>query len=62
MPVKEFDQKVTARSGGQARTKKAMAAIMGHPVGDSRPPTLPLSDDEMAELRGMMVGWGWPVP
>jgi len=50
------------RSGGQSRVKKALMKIMGHPVGDPRPPSMPLSDDEMARLGETMVGLGWPVP
>jgi len=48
-------------SGGQARLKKGMMALMGRPMGASRPPSLPLSDDEMVELRRMLVDLGWPV-
>ena len=48
-------------SGGQARLKKGMMALMGMPMGDSRPPSLPLSDDEMAELRQVLLSLGWPV-
>ena len=61
-PLGDFHDKIAERSGGQARTKKAMLKIMGQPVGDSRLPSLPLSDEETAELRELMVGWGWPVP
>lgn len=48
-------------SGGQARLKKGMMKLMGHPMGASRPPSLPLSDAEMAELRETLRGFGWPV-
>ena len=48
-------------SGGQARLKKGMMALVGRPMGDSRPPSLPLSEDEMAELRQLLLGFGWPV-
>jgi len=48
-------------SGGQARLKKGMMALMGMPVGASRPPSLPLSNDEMAELRQVLLSFGWPV-
>ena len=61
LPWREFSGKVRQRTGGQAVVKKGMMAIMGRPVGASRPPSLPLNDDEMAELREMMAGWGWPV-
>jgi 4-hydroxy-tetrahydrodipicolinate synthase len=56
-----FYVKVRQRSGGQARMKKGMMALMGYPMGSSRPPSLPLSQDEMAELRDLLIGVGWPV-
>ena len=62
VPTAEFRDKILARSGGVARLKKAAMAIMGRPVGSMRPPSLPLSDDEMAELRSVLIGIGWPVP
>jgi len=46
-------------SGGQARLKKGMMALMGMPMGASRPPSLPLSEDEMAELRQVLLNFGW---
>jgi 4-hydroxy-tetrahydrodipicolinate synthase len=61
-PTNEFSAKIMARSGGVARTKKAAMAIMGHPVGSMRPPSLPLEEGEMAELRGILASAGWPVP
>ena len=48
-------------SGGQARLKKGMMALMGMSMGASRPPSLPLSEDEMAELRQVLLSFGWPV-
>ena len=48
-------------SGGQARLKKGMMALMGRPMGASRPPSLPLSEDEKAELRQVLLSFGWPV-
>ena len=61
-PLREFSAKISQRSGGQGRTTKGYMAIMGHPVGSSRPPSKPLNDEEMAELRGIVDGFGWPVP
>lgn len=58
----EFERKLYPISGGQARLKKGLLAVMGHPVGVSRPPSLPLSDEEMAELRELLLSFGWPVP
>ena len=61
-PIWDFYGRVRQISGGQARVKKGMMAIMGRPMGVSRPPSLPLNDEEMAELREMLIGFGWPVP
>jgi dihydrodipicolinate synthase/N-acetylneuraminate lyase len=60
-PLRQFDKQLTARSGGEARLKKALTALMGHPMGVSRPPSLPLNAEEMAELRAIVAGFGWPV-
>ena len=58
----EFERKLYPISGGQARLKKGLLAVMGHPMGVSRPPSLPLSEEEMAELRALLLSFGWPVP
>ncbi|MBI3943933.1 MAG: dihydrodipicolinate synthase family protein [Chloroflexi bacterium] len=60
-PLIPFLDKVGQRSGGYNVTK-AMMAVMGHPVGAPRPPTLPLNEVEMTELRALLIGCGWPVP
>ena len=62
IPLRDFYAGVVAISGGDARVEKGMSEIMGLPMGPPRPPSLPLNDEEMAELRGLMAGWGWPVP
>ena len=36
-------------------------ALMGQPVGASRPPSKPLNEAELAELRDVLLGFGWPV-
>jgi dihydrodipicolinate synthase/N-acetylneuraminate lyase len=59
-PIREFMARAAKRSGGY-RVLKGMMAVMGHPVGGPRPPTLPLADDEMLELRGLLASFGWPV-
>ena len=61
-PLGKFYAKIARRSGGQARLKKGVMAAMGHPVGAMRPPSEPLSEEEEAELRELLVGFGWPVP
>ena len=62
LPLRAFYAKVVKRSGGEGRVEKAMSEIMGLPMGPPRPPSEPLDGREMAELRGLMMGWGWPVP
>ena len=61
-PLREFSGRIHERSGGQARDSKGLMAIMGRPVGASRPPSKPLNDEEMTELRRIVDGFGWPVP
>ena len=60
-PLRVFYDKAALRSGGQARLKKGIMALMGQPVGSSRPPSKPLSEEELEELRQILVGFGWPV-
>ena len=40
---------------------KGMSKLMGLDMGPPRPPSLPLDERELAELRAMMIDWGWPV-
>ena len=61
-PTLEFRNKVYARSGGVARLKKAAMQVMGHPIGSMRPPSMPMSEEELDELREVLRGCGWPVP
>lgn len=61
-PLREFGSKIALRSGGQGRVDKGLMAVMGHPVGASRPPSKPMNDDETAELREIVSGFGWPMP
>ena len=60
-PLREFYDKISARSGGQGRLKKGLMALMGQPVGSSRPPSKPMNDEEMDGLREVLEGIGWPV-
>jgi 4-hydroxy-tetrahydrodipicolinate synthase len=59
-PLRQFMARAAQKSGGY-RVGKGMMALVGHPVGPPRPPTLPLDDDEMRALRKLMVGFGWQV-
>jgi len=49
------------RSSGGYRLIKGMMALMGQPVGDPRPPTLPLDEDDLKQLKGILEGVDWPV-
>ena len=51
-------RKTGAVSGGY-RAAKAMMAAIGHPVGPPRPPTLPCTDEDVAEVRDIMLRLGW---
>ena len=59
--LRDFYVKADARSGGQARVKKGIMALMGQPVGASRPPSKPLNQEEMEELSQILLSLGWPV-
>ena len=56
-----FSKKVMAKSGGIARIKKGIMEVVGQPVGPMRPPSLPLTEEEIDELRDIVRSWGWPV-
>ena len=60
-PLRDYSAKVDERSGGQGRVKKGLSYLMGKPAGASRPPSKPLNDEELDELREILVGFGWPV-
>ncbi len=62
VPTWKFYEKMEAESGGEARMIKGMMQLMGHPVGVSRPPTLPMSAAQLAELGEILAQAGWPVP
>ena len=60
-PLRDYSAKVDERSGGQGRVKKGLSYLMGKPAGASRPPSKPLNEKELDELRDILVGFGWPV-
>ncbi len=62
VPFRDFYARAAEKSGGEGKVEKAMSEIMGLPMGPPRPPSIPLDDEEMAELRALMMSWGWPVP
>jgi dihydrodipicolinate synthase/N-acetylneuraminate lyase len=53
-----LNAKSSKRSGGY-RFIKGMMAAMGRPVGPTRPPTLPMDEAEIAELRPVLRSIGW---
>jgi dihydrodipicolinate synthase/N-acetylneuraminate lyase len=61
LPLQAFDQRHKVRSGGEARMKKALMELIGHPMGASRPPSLPLDERELADLRNLVSTFGWPL-
>ena len=60
-PLMVVRDKIRAYSGGDPRFLKAMMNVMGLRVGNSRPPTLPPTAQEMAEVREVLARVGWPV-
>ena len=50
--------KAGKKSGGYRQLKGLMAAV-GQPAGPPRPPTLPVDDQELAELREILRKLGW---
>ena len=61
VPLREIYARVVERSGSDAKMEKALCELMGLPMGPPRPPSIALDAAEMAELRNLMAGWGWPV-
>ena len=59
--IQPWRAKTRNKSGGY-RQGKGMLEAMGRSVGQPRPPTLPLDNEELAELKGILRGIGWPVP
>ena len=62
IPLDKIFEKVGKRTGGQGVVKKGLMAAMGRPCGASRPPSKAMNEEEMAELREVLTGFGWPVP
>jgi 4-hydroxy-tetrahydrodipicolinate synthase len=61
VPLRSVSNRIGARSGGQARVKKAIMNAMGHRVGHQRPPTLPATEQEIDELQDLFRSFGWPI-
>jgi 4-hydroxy-tetrahydrodipicolinate synthase len=62
VPFGEFFHKVVTRSGSDAKVSKGMSKVMGVDLGPPRLPSVPMDDQELAELRALMIRWGWQVP
>ena len=60
-PLDTFHSKIYRRSGGDARLPKGLMTVMGQAAGAPRPPSEPLNQEELRELRELAIGWGWPV-
>ena len=60
-PLWDFYTRFRQTNGGQGRLKKAMMQLLGRPLGVSRPPSLPLSPEEMVDLRKLLISFGWPM-
>ena len=57
-PLNEWRTKSSEKSGGYRHLKAYMKAV-GQDVGQPRPPTLPLDNEEIAELKDAMQTIGW---
>ena len=57
-PLEKWREKSTAKSGGYRHLKAYMTA-MGQDVGQPRPPTLPVDESEISELKDAMRKIGW---
>ena len=56
-PIWAFLATTKRRSGGY-RGAKGILSLLGMPMGDPRPPTLPLQPDELAELATVLHAVG----
>ena len=57
-PIENFHEKISIRSGGQARAIKGLQAILVRPIERSRPPSQPLNNAELNELHEIARGFG----
>ncbi len=58
-PIREFGGMVGRRSGGY-QLQKAMMEAIGKPMGQPRPPSLPLTPEQLDDLKRLMASLGWP--
>lgn len=59
-PLGAWRATLNPRFGGD-RMGKAMLQVMGFAAGDPCPPTMPLNPTELAALKEVLRGFGWPV-
>jgi 4-hydroxy-tetrahydrodipicolinate synthase len=57
--LRRFEDELARESGGY-RLPKALMEVIERPVGPPRPPTLPLSTEQLHRLHGLMAGLDWP--
>ena len=60
-PLAKVAAKAHEHAGGQGVFKKGLMAAIGRPCGASRPPSSAMTDEEIGELREVLIGFGWPV-
>jgi len=56
--LKDWSEKAHRVSGGY-RLGKGMLAALGRPVGPTRPPTLPCTEQEISEIKTIFEELGW---
>jgi 4-hydroxy-tetrahydrodipicolinate synthase len=61
VPLSAFYRRVQERSGGEGKFEKALNLLAGLDLGPPRPPTVPLTSEELHELRELMIEWRWPI-
>ena len=60
--VMRMAEEVGQRSGGQSTVLKGLSEILGHSLGDPRPPSRGMNEAEKTKLRTLVLGWGWDLP
>lgn len=61
-PFGQFFGKIMSKSGSDSKVAKGMSKIMGLDLGPPRPPSVPMDEQELAELSSFLIEQGWPVP
>ncbi|MFQ6096814.1 MAG: dihydrodipicolinate synthase family protein, partial [Armatimonadota bacterium] len=61
VPFYAYRGKIASRTGGEAPGKKPAAALCGRAAGPSRPPCRDVTEEELAELKGIFRAAGVPM-